>query len=182
MSDPDALSPAPSPVALKLRVGRLTFDPHRIIYATIMLMTAFAIYDEGTDPFQKGPLIQLLGVALAPLFALAMAHAFSDALDVQIRNGRRLTGADRRHLLWSNLEYMYVAIPPILLTIALALLGWDANDVVFVVQILGLASLFFWGAYAARTAGLGGWRQATFGFNYSLMGLVVIGVELLLTH
>ena len=88
-----------------------------------------------------------------------MAHAFSDALDVQIRNGRRLTGADRRHLLWSNLEYIYVAIPPILLTIALALLGWDANDVVFVVQILGLASLFFWGAYAARTAGLGGWRQ-----------------------
>jgi hypothetical protein len=182
VSDPDALSPAPTPVSLQLRVWRLTFDPHRVIYATIMLMTAFALYDEGTDPFKRGSLFELIGVTLAPLFALAMAHAFSDALDLQIRNGRRLNGADRRHLIWSNMEYLYVAIPPILLTIVLALFGWNANDIVGVVQLLGIASLFFWGAYAARASGLGRRRQFTFGFNYGLMGLIVIGVELLITH
>ena len=44
----------------------------------------------------------LTRLALAPVFALAMAHAFSDALDLQIRLGRRLTGRDRRHLLATN--------------------------------------------------------------------------------
>jgi len=182
VTDPDALSPALSPVRLQLKVWRLTFDPHRVIYATIMLMTAFALYDEGTDPFKRGSLFELIRVTLAPLFALAMAHAFSDALDLQIRNGRRLTGADRRHLIGSNMEYLYVAIPPILLTILLALFGWDANDIVGLVQLLGVASLFFWGVFAARTAHLARWRQFTFGFNYALMGLIVIGVELLITH
>jgi hypothetical protein len=182
VSDPDALSQAPTPVSLRLHLWRLSFDPHRIIYATIMLMTAYALYDEGTDPFKRGSLVELFGVTIAPLFALAMAHAFSDALDLQIRNGRRLTGGDRRHLVWSNLEYLYVAIPPILLTVALALVGWAANDIVGLVQLLGVASLFMWGAFAARTAGLGRGRQFTFGFNYGLMGLIVIGVELLITH
>jgi hypothetical protein len=182
VSDLEAPSPEPSPLVLKVRLWRLTFDPHRIIYSTIMLMTAFAIFDEGTDPFDRGPLIELIGISLAPLFALTMAHAFSDALDLQIRNGRRLSWHDRRHLLAENLEYLYVGIPPILLTIALALLGWDANDVVGMVQLLGLASLFVWGVFAARKAGLGRWGQTRFGFNYAVMGMIVIGVELILTH
>jgi hypothetical protein len=167
---------------LKLRIGPLTFDPHRVIYATIILMTAFAIYDQGKDPFAAVPLVTMFGVALAPLFALAMAHAFSDALDLQIRNGRRLTAHDRRHLLATNLEYLYVAIPPILLGSALALLGWNANDVVATMQGLGLASLVFWGVYAARTARLGAWTQVRFGISYSVMGLLVILIELILTH
>ena len=112
-----------------------------------------------------------------------MAHAFSDALDLQIRNGRRLSWHDRRHLIWPRTSSTSTsAIPPILLTIALALLGWDANDVVGMVQLLGLASLFVWGVFAARKAGLGRWGQTRFGFNYAVMGLIVIGVELILTH
>ena len=178
-----AASSEPGPTAeLKLSIGPLTFDPHRVIYATIILMTAFAIYDQGTDPFSAIPLVSMFGVALAPLFALAMAHAFSDALDLQIRHGRRLTGHDRRHLLATNLEYLYVAIPPIVLGSFLALLGWDANDVVGTMQALGLASLVFWGVYAARTANLGAWSQVRFGASYGVMGLLVILVELILTH
>ena len=167
---------------LKVRIGPVTFDPHRVIYATIILMTAFAIYDQGTDPFAAVPLVTMFGIALAPLFALAMAHAFSDALDLQIRNGRRLTGLDRRHLLATNLEYLYVAIPPIVLGSVLAVLGWQANDVVATMQALGLASLVLWGVYAARTASLGPWTQVRFGVGYGVMGLLVILVELILTH
>jgi hypothetical protein len=171
-----------SVVNLEFRVGRISMDPHRIIYATILLMTAYAIFDEGTAPFETGSYLQLLGLSIAPLFALAMAHAFSDALDMQIRNQRRLTGHDRRHLLASNLQYLYVAIPPMLLVTVLGILRWDANDVLTLVQVMGLLSLGWWGYYAGRKAGLSQLRRWTFAINYSLMGLVVIGVELMLTH
>lgn len=171
-----------APVDLAFRVGRLSMDPHRIIYATILLMTAYAIYDEGTDPLKTGPIIELVGLSFAPLFALAMAHAFSDALDMQIRNGRRLTGHDRRHLLATNMQYLYVAFPPLLIIIALGVLGWGADVIILVVQMLGLVSLGWWGYFAGRKAGVPTVRRWTFALNYSLMGLLVIGVELALTH
>lgn len=183
MPAPDTPATAPSgPPDLKLRFLGLTFDAHRVIYATIILMTALAIYDEGTDPLRAVPLLAMFGVTLAPLFALAMAHAFSDALDIQIRTGRRLTGRDRRHLIAENMEYLYIAVPPILLTAVLSAFRWDANDVVGVVQLLGLASLGLWGAFAARLAGLSRWTQARFAFGYAVMGAIVITVELILTH
>lgn len=172
----------PAPVDIELHIGRLRMDPHRIIYSTILLMTAYAIYDEGDTPFDSRGYIALIGVSIAPLFALAMAHAFSDALDMQIRNGRRLTGHDRRHLAASNLQYIYVAIPPMLLIALLGLLHWDANDVLSAVQVLGLLSLGWWGWFAGAKAGVSIGRRAWFAFSYTLMGLIVIGVELLLTH
>jgi hypothetical protein len=180
-----AVSESPDPenaVDLQFRVGRLSMDPHRIIYATILLMTAYAIYDEGTAPLQRGTYVALLGLSIAPLFALAMAHAFSDALDLQIRYQRRLTGADRRHLAASNLQYLYVAIPPMVLIVVLGLLQWDANDVIGLVQVMGLLSLGWWGYYAGRKANVSRIRRWTFALNYALMGLVVILVELALTH
>lgn len=157
-------------------------DPHRIIYATILLMTAYAIYDEGTSPLRRANYLELLGLSIAPLFALAMAHAFSDALDLQIRNHRRLTGHDRRHLLWTNLQYLYVAVPPMLLIIVLGLLQWDANDILGLVQTLGLLSLGWWGYYAGRKAQVSRPRRWLFAFNYALMGLIVIAVEQFIAH
>jgi hypothetical protein len=171
-----------SAVDLEFRVGRLSMDPHRIIYATILLMTAYAIYDEGTVPFKAREYVDLLGLSIGPLFALAMAHAFSDALDMQIRYQRRLTGHDRRHLLWTNLQYLYVAIPPMLLIMVLGLLQWDANDILTLVQTLGLLSLGWWGYYAGRKAQVSRPRRWLFAFNYALMGLLVIAVEQLIAH
>ncbi len=178
---PELQDPVDS-VDLRFRVGRISMDPHRIIYSTILLMTAYAIYDEGTSPLKTGAYLELLGLSIAPLFALAMAHAFSDALDLQIRNQRRLTGSDRRHLAATNLQYLYVAIPPMMLIVALGLLGWDASDVLLIVQLLGLLSLGWWGYYAGRKANVSQVRRWTFAINYSLMGVIVILVELALTH
>ena len=169
-------------VDLTMHVGPLYFDAHRVVYATIILMTTYALYDEGTDPFGPGPLIELFGLSLAPLFALAMAHAFSDAIDLQIRNGRRLNRHDRLHLMTTNLQYLYVAIPPMALIVLLSLFQWHANDIVSFVQVVGIGSLAFWGAYAARRAGLGRWLQVRFAFGYAIMGLIIITVELILTH
>ena len=79
---------------LTFQVGPVSMDPHRIIYSTILLMTAYAIYDEGSLPIDRRGYIALFGLSIGPLFALAMAHVFSDALDLQIRNGRRLSDDD----------------------------------------------------------------------------------------
>lgn len=171
-----------SVVDLELRIGRLSMDPHRIIYATILLMTAYAIYDEGTAPLKTRTYLDLLGLSIGPLFALAMAHAFSDALDTQIRYQRRLTGHDRRHLLWTNLQYLYVAIPPMLLILGLGLLQWDADVVLEFVQLMGLLSLGWWGYYAGRKAHVSRPRRWMFALNYALMGLVVIAVEQVIAH
>jgi hypothetical protein len=180
VTDPQA--PEAAPLHLEFRLGRITMDPHRIIYATIMLMTTYAIYDEGTDPLKAGPIIEIIGLSLAPLFALAMAHAFSDGLDMQIRNGRRLTRHDRWHLFGTNLQYLYVAIPPTIVITVLGILGMDANDIIGFVQVLGLISLGWWGYYAGRKAGLGRARRWVFAINYSLLGMLIILVELILTH
>jgi len=171
-----------APLDLRLKLGRFTLDPHQIIYGTIMLMVAYALYDEGTSPLARGTLLELIGVSFAPLFALAMAHAFSESLDFQIRNGRRLTGADRRRVFGENIKYLLIAIPPIIMMSILTLVQWDANDIISIVQVLGLLSLSFWGAFAARTAGLGVGRQITFALSYGFMGLVVIIIELAITH
>lgn len=171
-----------APLDLSLRLGRFAMDPHKIIYGTIMLMVAYALYDEGDGPLSKGPMLELMGLSFAPLFALAMAHGFSEALDFQIRHGRRLTGSDRRHLFTENVKYLLIAIPPIIVMGVLTFFQWNAHDIVNVVQVLGLLSLSFWGAYAARKAGLGLSRQITFAISYGFMGLFVIVVELLITH
>jgi len=182
MAEPQPAAPARAPVDLTLHFGPFRFDAHRIIYATIILMSAYALYDEGTDPFGTRALVEMFAMTLAPLFALAMAHAFSDALDVQIRNGRRLDRHDRRHIAAMNVQYMYTAVPPTGLIVVLALLHWDANAIIEIVQLIGLGSLAFWGVYAARIAGLGRWAQVRFGVNYAIMGVIVITVELILTH
>ena len=178
----DAPPSTPPGMDLQLHIWRLSLDPHRIIYATILLMTAYAIYDEGTLPLDRRGYLALFGLSIGPLFALAMAHAFSDALDLQIRNGRRLSGHDRRHLLATNLQYMYVAIPPLLVIAILGTLRWDANDVLGVVQLLGLLSLGWWGWFAGMKAGVSIGRRAWFAVSYTVMGMIVIAVELILTH
>lgn len=170
------------PLDLRVHLGRFWMDPHKVIYGTIMLMVAYALFDEGKNPFNRASLFELIGLSIAPLFALAMAHAFSEALDFQISHARRLTWHDRRRLFLENAKYLLIAVPPVVVMIVLALMRMDANDIIGIVQILGLLSLSFWGAYAARTAGLSRGRQFTYAVSYGFMGLIVIGVELAITH
>lgn len=162
--------------------GWFAIDPHVIIYSTLILLMAYALYDEGDETLVLGKLLEIVGISIAPLLALAMAHMFSESLDLQIRYGRRLNRHDRRHLLRTNVQYLYVAIPPSLLLGVLAMLQWNAENAVGVMLLLGLVSLCFWGVYAARQAHLGPWRQASFGLGYGLMGLIVLVIELILTH
>ena len=101
---------------------------------------------------------------------------------MQIRLGRKLNRTDRRRLLKANAEYMYIAIPPIAITIALAFTAMRGNNIIDIVLWLGLISMFFWGMFAARKAELPRGRQVRTGLNYAVMGLLVLLIELVLTH
>lgn len=160
----------------------IDWDPHRLIYGTIILMVALGIYEESDDPFNTETLLELILIVIAPLFALAAAHAFSDAIDIQVRTGRRLARSDRRHLALAGMQYLAVGIPVIALSVVVFVLGGNAWGAVDIAQGFGVASLFFWGAFAAQRAGRGPWSQFRFAVVYGLLGFLVILVELLLSH
>lgn len=181
-SEPPSSAAPVEPADLKLTVLGLSFDPHRLIYATIVIIATLTIYDEGGGELNTLTAVKVSAILVAPLFALTMAHAFSDALDLQIKLGRRLTGHDRRHLLWANLEYLYVAVPPVVITLVLGPTDIPGIIVINLILVLGLISLFMWGVFAARKARLTAWGQFRFGLNYMIMGLVIVIVELILTH
>ena len=82
---------------VQLFVGKIAFDPHRLIYATIILMVSLAVYNQEAESWSGTPFMDLVVVVFAPLLALSLAHAFSDALDVQIRTGKRSSANERRH-------------------------------------------------------------------------------------
>lgn len=173
----------PDSETLKIRFLGLSFDPHRLIYSTIILIATLSIYDDSVPrEFDTMTALALSAVIIAPLFALTMAHAFSDALDLQIKLGRRLNSHDRRHLMRINLEYMYIAIPPLVLALILGPTAIAPEVIIDIVLVMGLISLFFWGIFAAQKAGLRRWGQIRFGVNYLAMGLIIVIVELLLTH
>ncbi len=71
----------------------------------------------------------------------------------------------------ANLQYLYVAIPPMLLIVALGLLGWDANDVLGIVQLHGPACLLGWWGVLRRPQGrVSRPRRWLFALNYASWG------------
>ena len=60
--------------------------------------------------------------------------------------------------------------------------GLSRRAVVRVAEALGVASLFFWGAFAARRSGLPRGRQWLWATIYGLLGVGIILIELAFTH
>ncbi|HBF26801.1 MAG: hypothetical protein VX748_05355 [Actinomycetota bacterium] len=167
---------------VQLYVGKVAFDPHRLIYATIILMVALAVYNQEAESWSGTPFMDLVVVVFAPLLALSLAHAFSDALDVQIRTGKRLSAKERRHLLGIAVQYVAVGVPVVALGLVWLTVQQDPRAVVRVAEALGVASLFFWGAFAARRSGLPRGRQWLWATIYGLLGVGIILIELAFTH
>lgn len=166
----------------RLRIGPIRVDPRAAIYSTIIMITALTVFDEGTGDLTWNMFKRTTVVIIAPLFALAMAHAFSEALDLQIRFHRRLNRHDRRHVFIVNMQYLYPAIGPVVFAFVAATFGWDTEFTIWVILIALFLSLFWWGFYAGRRARLPIGRQLVFGIGYSLLGLIVLIVELWMTH
>lgn len=167
----------------KVHVGRIAFDPHRLIYATIILMVTLAAAGDVDIAIIDGRgLGDLLAIVFFPLLALALAHSFSDAIDIQIRTGKRLTRTDRLVLLRDGLQYLSVGVPVIILGLVVSLAGGNIVTAVDVASDVYALSLVFWGVFAARAAGLGKWAQVRFGLIYGVLGVSIVVVEYVILH
>lgn len=166
----------------RLRFGPIRVDPRAAIYATIIMITALTVFSEGEGDMTWYMFRRVSAVLVAPLFALAMAHAFSEALDLQIRFNRRLNRHDRRHVFIVNMQYLYPCIGPVAFALVATLFHWSTDFTTWFILIGLFISLFGWGFYAGRRARLPLGRQLVFGSGYALLGLLVLVVELFLTH
>lgn len=163
----------------QITFGGISFDAHRLIYGTVILLVALSLFNTQAPSFTGFRFLDLVVVVVTPLLALSFAHAFADALDIQIRTRRRLTRRDRRHLFLTAIQYLTVGIPVVVLGLVFEVLGWSAAVAIAWGQILGVASLFLWGAFAGSASGLGRWMQFRFAIFYGLVGIGIIVVEVL---
>lgn len=166
----------------RIAFGPLHLDPRAIIYSTILMLTAVALVSPGPGPFTFDEFVRAGGLLLAPLFAISMAHGFSEAIDLQIRLRRPLTWADRRHLIALNLQYMVIGVIAWATLLVPLALQWSVDAAVWQLYILGVLSLAGWGAAAAHHGGLPRRRQIMMGINYGVVGMLIVTIEVVLKH
>ena len=149
----------------------------RLVYATVVLMSVLAVYDGWQD------LATFAGVAaviLGPLLALSVAHLFADVLHAHSELRRPLTAAEWRHHVRDQLSWFAAAVPPL---IVLAI-GWiSPADVVGTIALVlwtAVVTLIVLSGIAGSRAGLRGWRWWAATASGGLIGLMVIGLQVLL--
>lgn len=157
-------------------------NPRVIVYATIIQLAAFAIFDQGDGPITEASFREIAVVSLSPMIAVAIAHTFAEVLDHQIADGNRFSWQDVGELVRPNLQFLYVGLAPIVIAIPFALASASSDLVVNVVYAFGIASLFIWGFIAARSSGRPIRGQIIYSIAYGVLGLCVVAIELVLTH
>lgn len=166
----------------QLQIGPLWIEPRVVIYATLIQMTAYAIYEPVDSAVTLDRFTGLFWIAVVPMFALAVAHGFSEVLDLQIRIRRSMNWQDLRFILYSNVQFLYVSLIPIVLLLICWLLELGERSSVNFILYLGVISLAGWGGYGARRAGLKRWQWLLFGAAYASLGAIVVLLEILIRH
>jgi hypothetical protein len=88
---------------------------------------------------------------------------------------------DWGRLLAENLQYLYVAVPPLVVLVFAFEEGWDASETVALLLLLGAGSLMFWGWLMAERARLAPRWCVMYAIAYGLLGLVILALEIVLT-
>lgn len=174
---------------LSLGAAALRPNPRILVYGTLIQLVALVIAgDSVTTKLADNQRMDLATwwdftmVAVFPLVAVALAHAFSEALDLQVREHRQLTWHDRGDIALANVQFLYVAlIPSVLLLPALAQ-RWSVTDALDLLLACGVLSLFGWGILVARMAGLKILRQLWYGLSYLVLGLGLVALEIFAMH
>lgn len=157
-------------------------DPRVNIYALIMLLATYAVLDSNEAVFTWGSYFELFAISLITLFALGAAHYFSEILDLHIREERRATWAERRHLAATNLQFLALGGFVAIILLLPLVFGWTEESADSLLFFAGLAALFGWGIYAGRAAKLSKGRTLLFGFNYLVIGMLIVVLKLLVAH
>jgi VIT1/CCC1 family predicted Fe2+/Mn2+ transporter len=153
-----------------------------IVYATIIQLAAFAIFDQGDTPITEASFRNIITVSLGPMIAVALAHTFAEVLDHQLARGNHFTWADVVDIIKPNAQFLYVGLAPIVITIPFLFTNFTNNDVINIIFVFGVTSLFIWGFIAARSSGRPLRGQIIFSLAYGILGMFVVGIELLLGH
>ncbi len=161
---------------------RSFIDPHNIVYATIILLISLDVLQYRDDEQGGVTLPEFLFLTIGPLVMVAVAHSFAGAIEIQVRQRRRLTGADFRHLGVTVLQYASVAVIPSLLAIGFTAAGQKTIIAASITEILGLISLLLWGYYAGWASGRGQFGRIGNALLYGFVGLVIILLELTVSH
>ncbi len=160
-----------------LRLGRLRVNIERLTYMTVILMSVLVVYDGW------GGLTSFLGIAavvIAPVVATAIAHGFSEALDLIAHRRRPLHAAEWRHVVADQLHLLLVAVPPLVVVAIGLVTPLDPRGTLAVMLWCGFATLVLLTAMAAWRAGLRGWRLLVAGTAGGLLGLFVIALQIVL--
>lgn len=166
----------------RIAFGPLRLDPRTITYSTILMLTALALIDPRNEQISVADLGTAAWVIFAPLFAISMAHGFSEAIDLQIRYRRRLTWADRRHLFVMNMQYMVIGVVAFAIACIAFALRRSTEETLFALYVFNVGSLAFWGGVAAYKAGLPLPRQITMGISYGFLGFLIVVIEVWIRH
>jgi|GEM_PF-534060 hypothetical protein len=180
--DPNAMSDISGESRLSLHIGRLPIDVRVAVYSTIILMSGLALYDPGTVALDWTEWAKEFGAVLAPVAAVALAHAFAEALGHEVHTGTHLTPAVRKKIVLHNLQFLYPGIVTSFFLVPMLILHVPADVAVNTLLLVGSASLVCWGTFAGRRVGLGFWGTLTYALGYGVVGLLVVLVKYWLTH
>jgi hypothetical protein len=144
----------------------------RAVYGTITLSSVLIVY----DGWAQLKLLDVLVIIVGPVLAITIGHGFASSLARQAELDRPLTNAERLEAMRLASWHLLVAVPPVMLVLAMTLAGIALQTGIRVVIWVSAASLGFWGGLAAHRAGLRG-RRVVLG---ALAGLALGGVILVL--
>jgi hypothetical protein len=148
----------------------------RIVYGTITTMCVLIVYDGWT----KLQLWQVVGVIVGPIVAMFLSHVFSGVIAKQVALGRSLNGAERMDAVQSEVRFLWLAVPPTVLTVVLHLAGVALTDCIQIIVWVGVASLGFWGGLAGRRAGFTGWQLVLAVLAGLVVGFLVLAIQVFL--
>jgi hypothetical protein len=153
-----------------------TFVIDRVVYGTITMMCVLIVY----DGWSKVNLVEVIGVIAGPIFAMFLAHVFATLIAKQASVNSSLGSAEWLSTIRRESRFLLLAVPPAALTTVLSVAGVSLTTCIQIVLWLGVASLGFWAWLAGRRAELTGWHLAMAVLAGVIVGLLVLGIQVLL--
>lgn len=177
------------PGRLDYGAAALRPNPRILVYGTLIQLVALVLASDSVAvdvaDDQRMNLVawwDFTLISVFPLVAVAVAHSFSEALDLQLREHRQLNWHDRLEIALANVQFLYIAIIPSLLLLLPLAQRWPVTDALDLLLACGVLSLFGWGILVARMAGLTVLRQLWYGLCYLVLGLGVVALEIFAMH
>jgi len=159
-----------------VRVLGVALDLERLTYATVVVVSVLAVYRD----WEKLSFLAATLVVVAPVLALAVAHAFSEVLHAHARHQRPLTAEQWRDTALHQVHLLLAAVPPLIVLLLGHLTPRVADHVRAIVLGTGVATLIALAAVAGRRAGYRGWRWLVASLMGGVIGLVVILLQVVL--